>query len=154
MPKRSAGVLLYRGSGARLEVLLAHPGGPFWAKKDLGAWSVPKGEIEADESLETRARLELAEETGVELGSAPLTPLGDVIQANGKVVTAFAARKDVDAAACRSNTVLIEWPPRSGRQIEVPEVDRVAWFDMETARTRINPAQAAFLERLMEIAKG
>jgi predicted NUDIX family NTP pyrophosphohydrolase len=154
MPKRAAGVLLYRGKGAQLEVLLVHPGGPFWAKKEAGVWSLPKGEIDGDESLEDRARIELEEETGVDLEGAPLTGLGDVTQSNGKVVTAFAAEKDVDAAACRSNTIMIEWPPRSGRRIEIPEVDRAAWFEIETARTRINPAQAAFLDRLRAILEG
>ena len=154
MPKRSAGVLLYRGGGARLEVLLVHPGGPFWAKKDLGVWSIPKGEIDGNESLEDRARLELQEETGIDLGGIPLIPLDEITQANGKVVTAFAVEKDADATACRSNTIMIEWPPRSGRQIEIPEVDRAEWFEIETARARINPAQAAFLDRLIEIATG
>ncbi len=154
MPKFSAGVLLYRGGGAQLEVLLAHPGGPFWAKKEKGAWSLPKGEVDGAESLEERARIELREETGVDLAGAPLTPLGQVTQANGKVVAAFAAQRDVDVTTCRSNTIMIEWPPRSGRQIEIPEVDRVAWFEIETARTRINPAQAAFLDRLLSWLAG
>jgi predicted NUDIX family NTP pyrophosphohydrolase len=132
------------------EVLLVHPGGPFWAKKDAGAWSIPKGEyIEGSEDPVECALREFSEE----LGAAPplrdaLTPLGEVRQKSGKRVLAWAAAGDLDAAAVRSNTFTMEWPPRSGRMREFPEVDRAAWFSVGEARSRINPAQAEFLDRL------
>ena len=139
----SAGILLCRGN----EVLLVHPGGPFWARKDLGAWSIPKGEVQPGEDPEARARVEFAEETGTTLDAA-LRPLGEVKQKGGKVVIAFAAEGDLDADAIVSNTFEMEWPPRSGRRQSFPEVDRAAWFSVEEAKQRINPAQATFLERL------
>jgi predicted NUDIX family NTP pyrophosphohydrolase len=142
--KRSAGVLLRRESG---EVLLVHPGGPFWARKDLGAWSIPKGEYEDGDDPEEAARREFLEELGSPL-EAPLRDLGTVRQKNGKEVRAYLAAGDLDVATVRSNTFTIEWPPRSGRQAEFPEVDRAEWFDVETARAKLNPAQAAFLDRL------
>jgi predicted NUDIX family NTP pyrophosphohydrolase len=148
MPVTSAGLLLFRRRGA-LEVLLVHPGGPFWAKKDEGAWSIPKGEIEAGEDPRARALIEFAEETGTALDpSTELTELGEVKQRGGKVVIGFAAEGDLDADAITSNTFELEWPPRSGRRQAFPEVDRAAWFDLEEARRRINPAQAALLDRL------
>ena len=130
-------------------MLLVHPGGPFWARKDLGAWSIPKGELEdPDEDPRARALLEFHEETGTDLGDPPLRELGEVRLKSGKRVVAYAAEGDLDADACRSNTFEIEWPPRSGRRQAFPEVDRAAWFDLAEARERINPAQAAFLDRL------
>lgn len=149
MPIVSAGLLLYRDrSGVDgLEVLLVHPGGPFWQRKDLGAWSIPKGEVSGAEPLLDAARRELAEETGFS-AEGPAIPLGQVRQPGGKIVHAFAVRGDADPAALRSNTFEIEWPPRSGRLRSFPEVDRAAWFDLPEARRRILPAQAAFLDRL------
>src|SRR5262245_21498497 len=147
---RSAGILLYREGSDGLEVLLVHPGGPFWAKKDAGAWSIPKGEHDEDEDPLACALREFEEETGTRPPAAALTELGSVRQKSGKVVQAWALEGDLDAAAIRSNTFAMEWPPRSGRTAEFPEVDRAAWFGLEAARHRINPAQAAFLDRLSE----
>jgi predicted NUDIX family NTP pyrophosphohydrolase len=148
MAKRSAGILLYRRAGEGLEVLLVHPGGPFWAKKDLGAWSIPKGEHDEGEDALAAALREFAEETGTALPPGALADLGTVKQRAGKVIQAWAAEGDLDAAAVRSNTFSMEWPPRSGRTQEFPEIDRAAWFGLAEARERINPAQAAFLDRL------
>jgi len=142
--KRSAGVLLRRPSG---EVLLVHPGGPFWAKKDLGAWSLPKGEYSEGDDPEEAARREFLEELGVEPPSS-FVDLGTVRQRNGKEVRAFLAVGDLDVTTVVSNTFTMEWPPRSGRMAEFPEVDRAEWFDVVTAREKLNPAQAAFLDRL------
>ncbi|MGJ4993255.1 NUDIX domain-containing protein [Bradyrhizobium sp. HKCCYLS3077] len=153
MPARSAGVLAFRRRGGTLEVLLVHPGGPFWRNKDAGAWSIPKGEFGAGEPAEAVARREFAEELGTEL-SAPLIALGEVKQRGGKVVEAFAAETDLDAGAIVSNEFELEWPPRSGRLQRFPEVDRAAWFDLAEARARINPAQAALIDRLVEISGG
>lgn len=147
MAKRSAGILLYRRNPA-LEVLLVHPGGPFWAKKDLGAWSIPKGEHDAAEEALACALREFEEETGTRPAAGDLADLGTVKQKSGKVVQAWALEGDLDAAAIRSNTFELEWPPRSGRVREFPEIDRAEWFGADEARERINPAQAAFLERL------
>lgn len=147
MPAKSAGVLAFRTNGRRLEVLLVHPGGPFWRNKDLGAWSIPKGEFGADEEAEQVARREFCEELGVEL-AVPLLPLGDIRQRGGKVVAGFAADCDVDVEAISSNTFEIEWPPRSGRRQRFPEVDRAQWFDLATARDKINQAQRGLLDRL------
>jgi len=147
MAKRSSGILLYRRH-SELEVLLVHPGGPFWAKKDLGAWSIPKGEHnDAEEALDAALR-EFEEETGTRPAPGDLADLGSVRQKSGKVVQAWALEGDLDADAVRSNTFTMVWPPRSGREQEFPEVDRAAWFGLEEARGRINPAQAAFLDRL------
>jgi predicted NUDIX family NTP pyrophosphohydrolase len=148
MAKRSSGILLHRGAGPALEVLLVHPGGPFWAKKDLGAWSIPKGEHETEEEAMAAALREFEEETGSAPSPGELTDLGSVRQKSGKVVQAWALEGDLDADAIRSNTFTMEWPPRSGRQAEFPEVDRAAWFSLAEARERIIPAQAAFLDRL------
>jgi predicted NUDIX family NTP pyrophosphohydrolase len=131
-----------------VEVLLVHPGGPFWAKKDLGAWSIPKGEHDDGEDGLACALREFREETGTELEAGELTDLGKIRQRAGKVVQAWAVEGDLDAAAVRSNAFTMEWPPRSGTMREFPEVDRAAWFDLEEARKRINPAQAEFLDRL------
>ncbi len=127
-----------------------HPGGPFWARKDAGAWSIPKGEIEPGEHPDARALIEFAEETGTDLGNPELLPLGEIKQKGGKVVVAFALEGDLDADAIVSNTFELEWPPRSGRTAVFPEVDRAAWFAFEEARTRINPAQAPLLDRLRD----
>jgi predicted NUDIX family NTP pyrophosphohydrolase len=153
MPSKSAGVVAFRTRHDRLEVLLVHPGGPYWRNKDLGAWSIPKGEYGADEDAEMVARREFAEELGVEL-AGPMTSLGEVRQRGGKIVTAFAVELDLDAANIRSNTFEIEWPPRSGRQQTFPEVDRAEWFDLASARTRINAGQTPLLDRLKTIRSG
>jgi predicted NUDIX family NTP pyrophosphohydrolase len=138
-------VLLRRESG---EVLLVHPGGPFWAKRDEGAWSLPKGEYAEGEDPAACAAREFEEELGSPLPSGDLMDLGVVKQKNGKEVRAFLAHGDLDAASIVSNTFDMEWPPRSGRRQEFPEVDRAAWFSIEEARVRLNPAQAEFLDRL------
>ena len=143
----SAGVLLFRRRDGRLEVLLAHPGGPFWANRDAGAWSIPKGLAEPGEELLSAARREFAEETGLN-PDGPFVPLGDVRQKAGKVVHAWACEGDADPARLTSNTMQIEWPPGSGRRVEFPEVDRCAWFDPGAARVKLNPAQVAFVDRL------
>ncbi len=143
--RRSAGVLLRRPEDGR--VLLVHPGGPFWARKDAGAWSIPKGEYGDEEEAEACARREFLEELGLEV-SGELVDLGTVRQKSGKEVRGFLAARDLDVGAVVSNTFTMEWPPRSGRMQEFPEVDRAEWFDVETAREKINPAQAEFLDRL------
>jgi predicted NUDIX family NTP pyrophosphohydrolase len=147
MPSKSAGVLAYRTKHDQIEVLLVHPGGPFWRNKDDGAWSIPKGEFSSDEAAELAARREFAEELGIEM-TAPLSPLGEVRQRGGKVVEAFAAQFDVDVLTVRSNTFEIEWPPRSGQRQTFPEIDRAEWFDLTTARVKINKAQSALLDRI------
>jgi predicted NUDIX family NTP pyrophosphohydrolase len=139
MPQRSAGILLFRRRPA-LEVLLVHPGGPFWARKDEAAWSIPKGLIEDGEDPETAARREFAEETGL-LPQGDLTPLGEFRQSGGKVVVAFALEGDFDPATLVSNTIPLEWPPRSGRTITIPEVDRAEWMSPERAGTRLHKGQ-------------
>jgi predicted NUDIX family NTP pyrophosphohydrolase len=147
MAKRSAGILLYRRR-PELEVLLVHPGGPFWARKDAGAWSIPKGEHEEGEDAQACAIREFTEETGSAPSPGELDDLGSIKQKGGKVVQAWALEGDLDAAGVRSNTFSMQWPPRSGRLQEFPEVDRAEWFPLSSARERINPAQAAFLDRL------
>jgi predicted NUDIX family NTP pyrophosphohydrolase len=147
MPKRSAGLLLYRRRSESLQVFLVHPGGPFWAKKDLGAWSIPKGEYSQDEDALMAARREFQEETGFPAPSNAV-PLGELKQAGGKMVVAWAAEGDCDPAKLVSNLCPIEWPPRSGRTIEIPEVDRAAWFSLDEARERILKSQQPFLDRL------
>ena len=146
MPSRSAGILAYRKRRI-CEVLLVHPGGPFWRNKDLGAWSIPKGEYADDEDAELAARREFAEELGVDV-SVPLIALGEVKQRGGKIVTAFAAELDVEAAEIRSNSFEIEWPPRSGKRQRFPEVDRAEWFTLEEAYAKINEGQRPLLARL------
>ena len=147
--KKSAGILLYRRTDGRVEVLLAHPGGPFWTRKDEQAWSIPKGELEEEDPLEA-AKRELTEETGAVV-SGPILPLDPIKQPSGKMVHAFAVEQDFDLATFRSNTFSIEWPPRSGRQQEYPEVDRVAWFSIAEARLKIQRGQAALLDQLLRI---
>jgi predicted NUDIX family NTP pyrophosphohydrolase len=146
----SAGILLHRSPGDAVEVLLVHPGGPFWAKKDEGAWSIPKGEVGDGEEPLACALRELGEELGEPFAVSPeeLIGLGSVRQKGGKVVHCWAAPGEFDPAGLRSNTFMIEWPPRSGVEREFPEVDRAEWFGLGLARRKINPAQAEFLERL------
>jgi predicted NUDIX family NTP pyrophosphohydrolase len=145
--KRSAGLLLYRRRVEALEVFLVHPGGPFWAKKDLGAWSIPKGgDAEGEEPLDA-ARREFTEETGF-AAPANAVALGEVKQAGGKIVVAWAAEGDCDPDRLVSNPCSIEWPPRSGKMIDIPEVDRGAWFTLDAAREHILKSQQPFLERL------
>jgi predicted NUDIX family NTP pyrophosphohydrolase len=151
--RRSAGVLMYRRRGEAIEVLLVHPGGPFWARKDAGAWTIPKGEPHADEALLDCARRELLEETGAAIDGA-FVALRTVKQAGGKQVAAFAIESDFDCAALRSNTFEMEWPPRSGRMQRYPEVDRACWFALDDARLKINPAQAAWLDDIARLASG
>jgi predicted NUDIX family NTP pyrophosphohydrolase len=146
--KRSAGILMYRGHGSELEVLLVHPGGPFWAKKDDGAWSIPKGEYdEAEDPLACAIR-----EFEEELGSRPrgtFIELGEIVQPSRKVVAAFAVEGEFDPAVLRSNRFEIEWPPRSGQMQSFPEVDRVAWFTPDLAKVKILPGQQGFIDRLL-----
>jgi len=148
MAARSAGVILYRRSAGGLEVLLVHPGGPLWARRDAGAWSIPKGEYSDGEDPAAAARREFAEELGSPAPADFPIDLGDVRQRGGKLVHAWAAPGDLDASQIRSNTFTLEWPPRSGRIGEFPEVDRAQWFTLEQARERINPGQVPLLERL------
>lgn len=150
--KHSAGILLFRRGGGETEFLLVHPGGPFWAKRDLGAWSIPKGEIEAGEEPRDSALRELAEELGAppRLDPGQLIELGQVRQRAGKVVDAWAAEADFDPATLQSICFEMEWPPRSGRQQEFPEVDRAEWFGLGAARKKILAGQAPFLDRLLE----
>jgi predicted NUDIX family NTP pyrophosphohydrolase len=143
----SAGLLLFRRSAGKLELFLAHPGGPFWVAKDIGAWSIPKGVVEPDEDLLTAARREFREETGFSV-AGPFVPIGSVQQKSGKEIHAWACEGNVDASKATSNKTTIEWPPKSGRRMEIPEVDRCEWFSAEEARTKLNPAQAAFIDRL------
>jgi predicted NUDIX family NTP pyrophosphohydrolase len=147
----SAGILLFRKAGDTVEALLVHPGGPFWAKKDIGAWSVPKGEVDDGEEPRACALRELEEELGSRLGltSDDLTELGSIRQKGGKLVHCWAAERDFDPAELRSNTFTVEWPPRSGVEREFPEVDRAEWFSLDEARRRINPAQAELIDRLL-----
>ncbi len=147
MPKHSAGLLLFRRGEHGLEVLLVHPGGPFWAKKDAGAWSIPKGELADGEDPLVAARREFREETGARADGAAV-PLAPIRQAGGKWVHAWAVRGEFDPAALSSNTFAIEWPPRSGRRQTFPEVDRAAWFTLPEARCRILESQAPLLAGL------
>jgi predicted NUDIX family NTP pyrophosphohydrolase len=149
MPKRSAGLLMYRFAETQLEVFLVHPGGPFWAKKDLGAWSIPKGEYdEAEQPLDAAIR-EFQEETGF-MASGPFQELGSVKQAGGKIVTAWAFAGDCDPSTIASNLCRMEWPPRSGRQIEFPEIDRARWFPIQQTANYILKGQAPLLQVLSE----
>jgi predicted NUDIX family NTP pyrophosphohydrolase len=150
--RRSAGLLLYRLAGGEPEVLLVHPGGPFWARKDEGAWSIPKGEYEPDEAPLAAAMREFQEETGVALQGTP-QPLGDAVQPSRKVVTAFALEGDLDPAMIRSSSFEMEWPPRSGRRATFPEIDRAGWFGLEEAGIKILAGQAVFLDRLLALLR-
>lgn len=149
--KRSAGLLLYRaGADGAVEVLIAHPGGPFWARKDDGAWSIPKGEQPEGEDPWHTARREFVEEIGLEPPDGERVDLGVVRQAGGKLVTVFAVRGDLDITDARSNTFEVEWPPRSGQRREFPEVDRVGWFPLEQARVKLLAGQRPVLDRLAD----
>jgi predicted NUDIX family NTP pyrophosphohydrolase len=148
--RRSAGLLLYRHTEVGLEVLLGHMGGPFFAKRDAGAWTVPKGEYEPDEPAWEAARREFREELGLEPPDGEAMALGEVRQTNGKTVTAWAIEADLDPAAIAPGTFVMEWPPKSGRTQEFPELDRVAWFGLDRGREVIVKAQSAFLDRLAE----
>lgn len=151
MPKKSAGLMLFRETAGKLEVLLVHPGGPFWAKKDDGAWSIPKGEFGDGEDPLAAARREFKEETGF-APEGETFPLEPVRQPSGKIVYAWAIEGDFDPAALRSNTFSMEWPPKSGRHEEFPEVDRAAWFAIDTAKGKIQKGQAPFIEQLTRLA--
>jgi predicted NUDIX family NTP pyrophosphohydrolase len=153
MPTKSAGLLLHRRRAEQLQVFLVHPGGPFWAKKDLGAWSIPKGELEDGEDPLAAAIREFAEETGLTPGG-PFHPLAPLRLKSGKTILAWAVEGDADPDALRSNTFTMEWPPRSGRQQEFPEVDRAAWFSVDEARERINAGQVGFVEELVTRSRG
>jgi len=150
----SAGILLFRKRDGRLEVLLGHPGGPFFAKKDEGFWTVLKGEADPGEELRAVARREFAEETGSQPPDGPMLELGEIRQKGGKIVVAWALAGDLDPATAQSNTFEMEWPPRSGRRRAFPEIDRVEWFGLEAARTKILPAQVPFLDRLERVSHG
>ena len=147
MTRRSAGILAYRWRQNALEVLLGHPGGPFWSRRDEGTWSILKGEYEGGENPEAAALREFTEETGW-VTIAPLEPLGEIKQRGGKIVTAYAAQADFDPATLVSNTFQMEWPPGSGRMRPFPEIDRVQWFTLADAEAKILPGQAGFLDRL------
>lgn len=153
MPKQSAGILLYRIGGTQLEVFLVHPGGPYWANKDVAAWSLPKGEfIEGEEPLAAAER-EFREETG-HAPTGPFLPLGTLKQAGGKIVHAWAAEGECDPAGIVSNTFELEWPPKSGRRVSFPEVDRAGWFSLEEAAVKLHKGQVEFLGRLRALLKG
>jgi predicted NUDIX family NTP pyrophosphohydrolase len=149
MAKQSAGLLMYRRRG-ELEVFLVHPGGPFWAKKDTGAWSIPKGEYRPGDDPLAAARREFREETGFSV-AGEFTPLTPLKQPSGKIIQAWAVEGDCDAGAIRSNTFTLEWPPRSGRQQEFPEVDRAGWFTLTAAREKIIKGQVGFLDELEQL---
>jgi predicted NUDIX family NTP pyrophosphohydrolase len=148
--KTSAGLLLYRRSSIGIEVFLVHPGGPFWAKRDLGAWTIPKGEVDSDEDSLAAAKREFHEETGACVGGE-FVELMPVRQPSGKVVRAWAVEGDIDAAAITSNTFSIEWPPKSGVMREFPEVDRGGWFTLAEARDKLLPGQLPLLDQLIRI---
>jgi predicted NUDIX family NTP pyrophosphohydrolase len=148
--RTSAGILLYRHGTSGPEVLLGHMGGPFWAKKDDGAWSLPKGEYGPDEEPLAVAHREFEEELGSPVPAADLVPLGECRVTRVKVLTVWACEGDLDAEACRSNTFELEWPPRSGRMQEFPEIDRAAWFAVDEARAKLVKGQVPFLDRLLE----
>jgi predicted NUDIX family NTP pyrophosphohydrolase len=152
MPRRSAGLLLYRrAAGGGLEVMLAHMGGPFWARQDEGAWSIPKGEYGPDEDPLAAARREFAEEIGRPAPDGPLLELGEIRQSGGKLVIAWALEADIDVSEIESNTYTVEWPRGSGRLRSYPEVDRADWFDAETAKRKAVRAQAALVDALVEL---
>jgi predicted NUDIX family NTP pyrophosphohydrolase len=148
---RSAGILLFRRVGASVEVLIVHPGGPLWARRDDSAWSIPKGECDPEEEPLAAARREFAEEIGSPAPAGEPLALGEVRLKSGKRVIAWALEGDLDAAAIRSNTFTMQWPPRSGRTQAFPEVDRGGWFDPARARVKLNPSQAEFIDRLVDM---
>ena len=152
---RSAGIVLYRrGPGDGLEVLLVHPGGPLWANRDAGAWSIPKGEYADGEDPLAAARREFEEELGSAPPAGAAADLGEIRQKSGKRVRGWALAGDLDATGITSNTFELEWPPRSGRRVEIPEVDRAEWFGLDAAREKINPGQVPLLDRLEELLAG
>ena len=151
MPRHSAGLLLYRVRADTVEVLIGHPGGPFWARRDDGAWSIPKGEYRDNDDPWAAAQREFTEEVGMPPPTDSPTDLGSVKQSGGKLVVAFAVRGDLDISGAHSNTFALEWPPRSGRSHEFPEVDRVGWFPVAQARVKLLAAQRMFLDRLMAL---
>lgn len=148
---RSAGILLYRLGASRVEVLLVHPGGPYFKNKDLGSWSIPKGLIDEGEDMLLAAKREFVEELGRELKAETFIELSPVKQKGGKMVYAWAAQGTIDTGDVRSNTFKMEYPYKSGKWIDVPEIDKAEWFDIEVARQKINPAQAALIEELLTI---
>lgn len=148
MPKHSAGILLYRNTANGHEVLIVHPGGPFWAKRDNGAWSIPKGEFTEEEEPLEAAKRELTEELGQHVPKGELVDLGEAKQPSGKVVHIWALEGDMNAQEVKSNTLLIDWPPRSGQKMEIPEVDRAGWFSLAEATVKLLPGQLPFLDRL------
>jgi predicted NUDIX family NTP pyrophosphohydrolase len=150
MSKRSAGILLFRGRGPALRLLLVHPGGPFWAKKDLGAWSIPKGEHGEGEDALAVARREFEEELGTQAPAGDAIELGELVQPSRKVITAFAMEGNLDPSRLKSNLFEMEWPPKSGRLQSFPEVDRAAWFPVEEARDKLLPGQRPFIDQLLE----
>ena len=150
--KTSAGLLLYKLTNQQLEVFLVHPGGPFWQRKDAGAWSVPKGEYNEGEDALTCARREFKEETGTDV-DGEFIELKHIKQKSGKVVSAWAVEGDIDAASIQSNTTFIVWPPKTGKQLEIPEVDRGEWFIIDIAKEKINPKQMDFIDQLVELLK-
>ena len=150
MPRRSAGLLVYKRTSGRLSVFLVHPGGPFWSKKDLGAWSLPKGELEPDEDPLTTAQREFKEELGLD-PTPPFHPLGQIRQKAGKIVHAWSFEGDCDPDQLVSNTCEIEWPPRSGRRMEIPEIDRGRWFNIPEAREYIREEQRPLLAALLAL---
>jgi predicted NUDIX family NTP pyrophosphohydrolase len=154
LPKRAAGILLYRRGARGLEVLLAHPGGPLWAKKDAGAWTIPKGQFGEDEAPLAAAVREFEEEMGSAPAARDFASLGAVKQPGGKLVHAFAAEGSFDVAGVKSNLFEMEWPPKSGRSAEFPEVDRAAWFTIDDARLKILKGQEPFVERLLALLAG
>ena len=141
---------MYRQAGSELEVLLVHPGGPYWRHKDDGAWSIPKGEMNDGEHAKIAARREFLEETGIAV-TGPLEPLGDIRQRGGKRVTAFAVEGDLDVDAMKSNTFEMEWPPKGGKLQSFPEIDRAAWFDLPAAHVKMIESQRPLLDRLVEL---
>jgi predicted NUDIX family NTP pyrophosphohydrolase len=151
--KQSAGLLVYRETAADVEVFLVHPGGPFWTNKDLAAWSIPKGEIEPGAEALATALREFVEETGMPVPAGALVPLQPIKQAGGKTVHAWCVKGNLDAAAVRSNTFMLEWPPKSGQLREVPEVDKAAWFSLDEARSKVHKGQVVLLDQLQQLLR-
>jgi predicted NUDIX family NTP pyrophosphohydrolase len=150
MNKKSAGILLYRFKNKNAEVMLVHPGGPFWAKKDIGVWSIPKGEFEDDEEALIAAKREFEEELGKKVSAKKFIELDPVKSKSKKTVYAFAAEQDFDTTNIKSNLCWVDWPPRSGKRIEIPEIDKAEWFDVETAREKIIGYQLPLIDHLIE----
>ena len=153
MGKKSAGILLYRKKNNKTEIMLVHPGGPFWAKKDIGVWSIPKGEFGDDEQPLAAAKREFKEEVGSEVLAKDFIELAAVKSKSNKTVIAFAAEEDFDTTTVKSNLIWIDWPPKTGKKIEVPEVDKAEWFDVETAKEKILSYQLPLIDELIEVVK-